>query len=178
MKNIVFKRITLSLILCSAPVGFAMDTDLPLIPDINMFQVHQELKLPFALGPRPADEAGLAPVAPPAKKVKKPNVCGTCNDGKDWGYTLKRHQRTHSGARPYKCEICGHTATQAGHLITHMRTHTGEKPFACQITGCSSAFGDPSALANHLKTKKHAKHAAMLLMALNRTSPSHGNDDE
>jgi uncharacterized Zn-finger protein len=46
---------------------------------------------------------------------------------------LVAHKRTHTGYRPFECDVCNINKrfSQSGHLTEHKRTHTGEKPYEC-----------------------------------------------
>jgi uncharacterized Zn-finger protein len=64
--------------------------------------------------------------------------------------TLSTHMPTHTGERPYKCDVCHAAFTKSGHLSTHMRTHTGERPYKCDV--CHAAFTASGSLSRHLRT--------------------------
>lgn len=50
---------------------------------------------------------------------------------------------------PFLCEICGKGLVSRQYLVYHMNTHTGNKPYACDI--CPKKFAKPSNLNDHHK---------------------------
>ncbi|OBZ74254.1 Zinc finger protein ZIC 5 [Grifola frondosa] len=70
---------------------------------------------------------------------------------------ISRHLQSHTGHRPFQCNICNQNFSEAATLAQHMRRHTQEKPYVCDFPGCGKAFAITGALTIHKRTHNGSK---------------------
>ncbi|XP_029105987.1 zinc finger protein 454 isoform X2 [Scleropages formosus] len=89
---------------------------------------------------------------------ERPYCCSRCPKKFVLRKNLRRHERFHSGEKPYPCALCGKAFRLKANLSSHMRCHTGQKPIVCNL--CDKRF------RSHRKFERHrVTHAVAGLLA-------------
>lgn len=76
--------------------------------------------------------------------------CQDCQQAFSSQGSLYKHQKIHTGERPFVCQTCNKSFNQLANLQRHFMVHTGEKPFACET--CGKQFSQQSNLDKHQVT--------------------------
>lgn len=89
--------------------------------------------------------------APPKKESRRNDTCEFCGKVFKNCSNLTVHRRSHTGEKPYKCELCSYACAQSSKLTRHMKTHgrLGKDVYRCRF--CEMPFSVPSTLEKHMR---------------------------
>ncbi|XP_067141266.1 gastrula zinc finger protein XlCGF7.1-like [Centruroides vittatus] len=84
-------------------------------------------------------------------------MCTRCNGSFSDPSTLKKHERTYTREKPYKCTSCNRGFSQSGNMLTHMswaclNVQTDMYQISCHC--CKKAFKDVKKLNSHLRREE------------------------
>ncbi|XP_053478193.1 histone-lysine N-methyltransferase PRDM9-like [Ictalurus furcatus] len=101
---------------------------------------------------------------------EKPYHCSQCGKSFRHHSTLQRHRRVHTGEKPHRCSQCGKSFSQMGHLQRHQRIHTGEKPYSCPQCGKSFTYRDNLKMHQRIHTRENVYHCSQCGKIFNHQS--------
>lgn len=121
-------------------------------PNINSPVGHQQSSpLSVSTPPSSVTGAGGGGGPPKPKREKRTDTCEYCGKVFKNCSNLTVHRRSHTGEKPYRCELCSYACAQSSKLTRHMKTHgrAGKETTYCKY--CSMPFSVPSTLDKHMR---------------------------
>ncbi|KAB7495572.1 B-cell lymphoma/leukemia 11A, partial [Armadillidium nasatum] len=90
-------------------------------------------------------------VPPPKKEGRRNDTCEYCGKIFKNCSNLTVHRRSHTGEKPYKCDLCSYACAQSSKLTRHMKTHgrIGKDVYRCRF--CDMPFSVASTLEKHMR---------------------------
>ncbi|KAL7647374.1 UNVERIFIED_CONTAM: hypothetical protein RMT77_000970 [Armadillidium vulgare] len=90
-------------------------------------------------------------VPPPKKESRRNDTCEYCGKIFKNCSNLTVHRRSHTGEKPYKCDLCSYACAQSSKLTRHMKTHgrIGKDVYRCRF--CDMPFSVASTLEKHMR---------------------------
>ena len=85
----------------------------------------------------------------------RPYKCSFPNCNKAYGVESKLiiHERTHTGFKPFICQICQKSFNEKGNLKAHLKFHSEIRPFKCTL--CNKEYKTNKHLKDHIKIEHY-----------------------
>ena len=96
---------------------------------------------------------------------EKPFICDVCGKGFSRRSSLDYHKGIHTDETLFECDVCKKLFATRSILKIHKMTHSGEKPFECDV--CKKGFSVKCKLNRHLKSAVHLLKANSKIVEVN-----------
>ncbi|KAK8770303.1 hypothetical protein V5799_013232, partial [Amblyomma americanum] len=78
---------------------------------------------------------------------KRPFACELCNKTFGHEVSLSQHRAVHTSERTFECKQCGKTFKRSSTLSTHLLIHSDTRPYPCEY--CGKRFHQKSDMKKH-----------------------------